>query len=170
MQCFSEFPINKQNYNVERSKIGSQEGEAIAWEIELQKAPSSPPPEPITQNNARRSASSARNSMESGRPRTRAPAVQLPDCQQSESARRFVDTSAFIGSNVPTRRHANGESLRTAAMSFTRGYFVRGSFQRTPVRVKNGRKSSIDFNDGSTFLRTIAPYQQVTSSDASFCD
>src|SRR5271156_3914916 len=72
---------------------------------------------------------------------------------------RQVNTSAFIGSNVPTRRHANGESLITAAMSFTRGYFVQGSFQRTPVRVKNGRKSSIDFNDGSTFLRMIAPYR-----------
>src|SRR5260370_24358017 len=47
-------------------------------------------------------------------------------------------------------------------------YFVRGSFQRTPLRMKNGRKSSRSFKDGSDFLRTIAPYQQVTSSDASF--
>jgi len=42
------------------------------------------------------------------------------------------------------------------------------SFQRTPLRTKNGRKSSIGCKDGSTFLRTIAPYQQVTNSDASF--
>ena len=47
-------------------------------------------------------------------------------------------------------------------------YFVRGSFQRTPLPMKNGRKSSRSFTDGSDFLRTIAPYQQVTSSDASF--
>jgi PAS domain S-box-containing protein len=47
-------------------------------------------------------------------------------------------------------------------------YFVRGSFQRTPLRMKNGRKSSRSFKDGSDFLRTIAPYQQVTSIDASF--
>jgi hypothetical protein len=79
-----------------------------------------------------------------------------------------VNTSAFIGSNVPTRRHANGESLRTAALSFKGEYLVRVSFQRTPLRTKKGRKSSIGFKDGSTFLRTIAPYQQVTSSDAIF--
>ncbi len=36
--------------------------------------------------------------------------------------------------------------------------------QRTPLRMKNGRKSSRSFK----FLRTIAPYQQVISSDASF--
>src|ERR1700676_922679 len=49
-----------------------------------------------------------------------------------------------------------------------REYFVRGSFQRTPLRMKNRRKSSRSFKDGSDFLRTIAPYQQVTSIDASF--
>jgi hypothetical protein len=81
---------------------------------------------------------------------------------------RSVITSAFIGSNVPNRRHANGESLRTAALSFKGEYLVRVSFQRTPLRTKNGRRSSIGFKDGSTFLRTIAPYQQVTSSDAIF--
>ena len=32
-------------------------------------------------------------------------------------------------------------------------------FQSTPVRMKNGRKSSRSFKDGSDFLRTIAPYQ-----------
>ena len=42
----------------------------------------------------------------------------------------------------------------------------RGSFQGTPPRMKNGRKSSRSFKDGSDFLRTIAPYQQVTSIDA----
>ena len=47
-------------------------------------------------------------------------------------------------------------------------YLVRGSFQRTPLRMKKGRKSSRSFKDGSDFLRTIAPYQQVTSSEASF--
>ena len=41
-------------------------------------------------------------------------------------------------------------------------------FQRTPPRTKNGRKSSRSFKDGSDFLRMIAPYQPVTSSDASF--
>src|SRR5271170_7065825 len=41
-------------------------------------------------------------------------------------------------------------------------------FQIAPPRMKNGRKSSRSFKDGSDFLRTIAPYQQVTSSDASF--
>jgi hypothetical protein len=43
-----------------------------------------------------------------------------------------------------------------------------GSFQRTPLRMKNGRNSSWGFKDGSAFLRMIAPYQQVISSDASF--
>src|SRR5580704_17750434 len=43
-----------------------------------------------------------------------------------------------------------------------------GHFQRTPLRMKNGRKSSMTFTEGSAFLRTIAPYQQVTSNDASF--
>jgi PAS domain S-box-containing protein len=46
-------------------------------------------------------------------------------------------------------------------------YSVRGSSQRTPLRMKNGRKSSRSFKDGSDFLRTIAPYQKVTSSEAS---
>ena len=41
-------------------------------------------------------------------------------------------------------------------------------FQRTPLRMKNGRKSSRSFKDASDFLRTIAPYQQVTSIDANF--
>src|SRR5271154_7414124 len=50
--------------------------------------------------------------------------------------------------NVPTRRHAKRESLRTAAMSFKKEYFVRGSFQSTPLRMKNGRKSSRSFKDG----------------------
>src|ERR1700722_10132507 len=42
------------------------------------------------------------------------------------------------------------------------------AFQRTPLRIKNERKSSRSFKDGSDFLRTIAPNQQVTKSDASF--
>jgi hypothetical protein len=43
-----------------------------------------------------------------------------------------------------------------------------GPFQRRPLRIKNGRKSSRSFKDGSDFLRTIPPYQQVTIIDASF--
>ena len=45
---------------------------------------------------------------------------------------------------------------------------VCSSLQRNPLRMKNGRKSSMTFTEGSAFLRTIAPYQQVTSNDASF--
>ena len=41
-------------------------------------------------------------------------------------------------------------------------------FQTALLPIKNGRNSSRSFTDGSDFLRTIAPYQQVTSSDASF--
>ena len=55
-----------------------------------------------------------------------------------------------------------GELRRTTAT------FRCSSFQTMPLRMKNGRKSSRSFTEGSDFLRTIAPYQQVTSNDASF--
>lgn len=54
------------------------------------------------------------------------------------------------------------------AMSFNRRIFYSRFFQRTPLRMKNGRKSSKSFKEGSDFLRTIAPYQLVISSDANF--
>ena len=51
---------------------------------------------------------------------------------------------------------------------FQRENILFESSQRTPLRTKNGRKSCRRLKDGSDFLRTMAPYQQVTSSDASF--
>jgi hypothetical protein len=40
------------------------------------------------------------------------------------------------------------------------------SYQRTPQRSKDGRKSSTRFRDGSDFLRTIAPNQHVVKRNA----
>lgn len=90
----ANFQSNKRNRNVERSKIGSQEGEAITWGIQLQKASSSPPPEPTTQTILGVLPHRLGIPMESGRPRTRAPAIQLPDCRPVRECSPVVDTSA----------------------------------------------------------------------------
>lgn len=55
--------------------------------------------------------------------------VREADFSPSETV--SVNTSAFIGSNVPARRHANGGSLQTAALTFKGDYFVRAFSEDT---------------------------------------